>query len=63
MARTEPRQRSAGILGKAIQLAIVLLLLAILAAVNGVSQEAGTLGAGVVRKPDAITQPLKFDYS
>jgi hypothetical protein len=30
--------------------------------VNWISQEDGAVAAGVLRHPDAITQPLKFDY-
>lgn len=30
--------------------------------VNWLSQEADSLAAGVVRNPDTLTQPLKFDY-
>jgi hypothetical protein len=30
--------------------------------VNWISQDEGALAAGVVRHPDAITAPLKFDY-
>jgi len=30
--------------------------------VNWISQETNSLGAGVLRNPDAMTQPLKFDY-
>jgi hypothetical protein len=30
--------------------------------VNWVSQDESALAAGVVRTPDAVTQPLKFDY-
>jgi hypothetical protein len=29
---------------------------------NWISQDAGTFAAGVLRNPDAMTQPLKFDY-
>jgi hypothetical protein len=30
--------------------------------VNWISQDENTLAAGVVRRPDAVTTPLKFDY-
>jgi hypothetical protein len=30
--------------------------------VNWISQETGSLGAGVLRNPDTMTQPLKFEY-
>lgn len=30
--------------------------------VNWISQEAEAVAAGIVRSPDAMTQPLKFDY-
>jgi hypothetical protein len=30
--------------------------------VNWISQEANSLAAGVLRNPDTMTQPLKFDY-
>lgn len=30
--------------------------------VNWISQETNTVAAGVVRNPDSVTQPLKFDY-
>ena len=31
--------------------------------VNWISQETNSLAAGVIRNPDAMTQPLKFDYA
>lgn len=30
--------------------------------VNWISQSDGTVAAGVVRQPDSVTQPLKFEY-
>jgi hypothetical protein len=30
--------------------------------VNWISQEEGALAAGIYRKPDAVSSPLKFEY-